>query len=335
MVVRLIALCCIYLSCCFSVLTQAHPLAPSLLSFEETQNGLHFFWKTSKKRKGAPLSPRLPSHCVLPDIPEFSVQEKSVSTQGIIDCGSIGLIGQSVGIHNIGDNNINTVLLRYKRFDGSVVSHLLSSAHPSFVIPDKMTLWQVMREYVQLGIEHLVFGYDHVLFVLALLLLIRNLKILLWSVTFFTVGHSITLALSTLKVLILPIALIELAIAGSIVFLALEITRRKEALSAVEKHFWALPLAFGLLHGLGFASALAETGLPADEIPSALLAFNIGIELGQIAIIAAGLAVLKLLQLAWFTTGATRHQLTYRLASYFIGGISAYWVLERSVALIG
>ncbi len=224
-------------------------------------------------------------------------------------------------------------MLRYQRLDGSVVTQLLSRKAPNFVVPEKMRWWEVMQQYFTLGVDHLIFGYDHVLFVLALLLLIRRLKAVLWAISFFTVGHSITLVMSSVKIVVLPTALVEIAIAASIVFMAREIFYRSETLSLVERRFWFVPLVFGLLHGLGFASALAETGLPDGDIPSALLAFNIGIEAGQLLIVIAFLILSRIIHLLSSYLQEDWSQ-TFKLpAAYCIGCLSAYWVIERSYGL--
>ena len=187
----------------------------------------------------------------------------------------------------------------------------------------------VLRTYVGLGVEHILSGTDHLLFVLCLLLLVRDVRRLLATVTAFTLAHSVTLAAATLGFVRVPTAPVEATIALSIVFLAGELVRGEAGRSAVTSTYpWLVAFSFGLLHGLGFAGALAEVGLPQGEIPLALLAFNVGVELGQLAFIAAVLSLARLarlLPLRWpgWAPGAV---------GYAIGSVAAFWVIDRLAA---
>ena len=187
----------------------------------------------------------------------------------------------------------------------------------------------VLRAYVGLGVEHILFGIDHLLFVLCLLLLVRRLHQLLATITAFTLAHSITLAAATLGFIRVPIAPVEATIALSIVFLASELVRDERRRGVVARCYpWLVAFTFGLLHGLGFAGALAEVGLPQGEIPLALFAFNVGVELGQLAFVTAVLTLVRLVRLlplhlpAW-GKGA---------AGYAIGSLAAFWVFARLVS---
>src|SRR5262249_12390020 len=145
------------------------------------------------------------------------------------------------------------------------------------------------------GIEHILFGFDHLLFVLALILIVRNTRLLLLTVTAFTVAHSITLSLATLGVVHVPRPPVEACIALSILLLASEIVRSQRSQPSLTARWpWAVAFSFGLLHGLGFASALIDVGLPQGEVPLALFAFNLGVEAGQLAFIAAVVGVIWL-----------------------------------------
>jgi hydrogenase/urease accessory protein HupE len=187
----------------------------------------------------------------------------------------------------------------------------------------------VVRDYVGLGIEHILFGIDHLLFVLCLLLLVRGVRKLLTTVTAFTLAHSITLAAATLGFIRVPAAPVEATIALSIVFLASELVRGEAGRSAVTRTYpWLIAFSFGLLHGLGFAGALAEVGLPQREIPLALFAFNVGVELGQLAFVTAVLSLVRFarivpLRLPAWAPGA---------AGYAIGSVAAFWVFARLAA---
>jgi len=316
-------------------ISYAHPLAPSLLQLNETPTGMTVRWKTSNKSAGPQLTPRLPEHCQFSEKPLIEKQNDAVVVSSALSCDS--LIGQSIGINNI-ENSISTVLLRYHSRDGNISSQLLDAKKPDIIIPASMTSLQVMQEYLNLGVEHLLEGLDHILFIIALTLLITNLRRLLLVVSLFTLGHSLTLALSVFNILNTPSTPVEILIAASIVFLAAELLKRdNQKQSLVEKHLWILPLVFGLLHGLGFASALSATGIPNNDIPTALLAFNIGIELGQIFIIltvVGSLFLYKKTQLKLCTDTKVERR-AMLLSSYSIGCISAYWCIERVLGIVG
>jgi len=188
----------------------------------------------------------------------------------------------------------------------------------------------VVRSYTELGVEHILTGFDHLLFVLALVLLVGRGKMLLWTVTAFTLGHSVTLALAVLEWILLPQAPIEIAIAFSIYVLAIEIVRKQQGKATlVNRAPWVVAGLFGLLHGLGFAGALAEVGLPSHEIPLALFSFNVGIEVGQLLFVA-------LVLVAWALLRATPIRWPARIIdvpAYAIGGLAVFWVFERTWAL--
>jgi hydrogenase/urease accessory protein HupE len=186
--------------------------------------------------------------------------------------------------------------------------------------------WQVAGDYTLLGIDHILSGFDHLTFVLALLLLVSGAGRLLITVTSFTLAHSITLAAATLGVLWVPGAPVEAVIALSILFVAHELVlvNRGEA-SLTARNPWIVAFAFGLLHGFGFAGALGDIGLPQNEIALALLMFNVGVEIGQLMFISAALAVIWLLHRLRSEWPAWLRQ----VPAYGIGGIAAFWVIER------
>ena len=203
---------------------------------------------------------------------------------------------------------------------------------PAVTLPAQQGLVQTLWQYGVLGFEHILEGWDHLLFVFALLVLIRNLRQLIWAVTAFTVAHSITLGLATFGGLNVPGPPVEAVIALSIVFLATEVLRSDDKPKTLASRFpWVISFGFGLLHGLGFAGALAEIGLPEQDIPAALLAFNLGVEAGQLAFIFAVLGVFltlkKTLQTVWgwsLAQGSSR-----QILGYPIGCIAAFWLAER------
>jgi hydrogenase/urease accessory protein HupE len=188
-----------------------------------------------------------------------------------------------------------------------------------------------------LGVEHILLGIDHLLFVLALCLLVKGTARLVATVTAFTVAHSLTLAGATLGFVHVPGPPVEAGIALSIVFVAAEIVHSRQGRRGLTERFpWIVAFTFGLLHGLGFASALSEVGLPQTAIPIALLFFNVGVEIGQLFFIASVFAVIALARQVTQRIGATKPAWTWRVPAYAIGSVSAFWVIQRlSVFLSG
>lgn len=239
-----------------------------------------------------------------------------------------GLEGRSIEIDGLNGSGAE-VLVRVVRADGSAQVERLLPARGQFTVEPAKGKFEVAHTYVLLGVEHILLGIDHLLFVLALLVIVRGGGRILVTVTAFTLAHSITLVAATLGWLALPPAPVEAAIALSIVFLAREIALawRGEP-SLTERIPWVVAFVFGLLHGLGFAGALAEIGLPRQAIPLALACFNIGVELGQLLFVGAVLALAFGLR-RWMAraTGSLRWT-----APYAIGGVAALWMVERIAA---
>jgi hydrogenase/urease accessory protein HupE len=237
-----------------------------------------------------------------------------------------GLEGWDVRVHGLSATMVD-VLVRVAFQDGRVVSRLLRPDAPSFVFT-KETVGPAAGGYFVLGFEHILFGVDHLLFVLALMLIVRGVGRLVRTITAFTVAHSITLALATLGVVNVPSAPIEAIIGLSIVFVALEILRHRRGQSGLtERAPWLVAGLFGLLHGFGFAGALNQVGLPAHDIPLALLNFNIGVEVGQLAFVALTLGFITVLRRARWPAWAPL------LPPYAIGSVAMFWFLERLTGL--
>jgi hydrogenase/urease accessory protein HupE len=218
------------------------------------------------------------------------------------------------------------VIVQIRLADGSEHSAILRSASPSYVVPERATKWTVAGSYWKIGTIHILEGQDHLLFVLALLLIVPNLWMLFKTITAFTAAHSVSLALATLGIVNMPGPPTEAVIALSILFLAVEIVHSREGrVTLTEKYPWVVALAFGLVHGLGFAGALAEVGLPQQEIPLALLMFNVGVETGQILFVCTlllAIAAFKKVPLSW-------PRGSWRLLPYAIGSIAAFWIVQR------
>ena len=232
-----------------------------------------------------------------------------------LDCGGSAL--ETIEISGLERSLIDT-LVSIERLDGETRELLINGDEPRIQLSEAVPGVPV---YLAIGIEHLVFGFDHVLFVIMLLYIVRKPLDILVVVTSFTVAHSLTLALSAFDLLTLSSAPVEAVIAGSIVLLAYENLSDKSSLT--RQYPAVIAFIFGLLHGLGFAGALAEIGLPENSQLMALLLFNIGIEVGQLAIIALVLALLTIIRVQHLRA-------LHQLPLYAAGGIAAYWFIERS-----
>lgn len=311
----------------------AHPLAPALLELRERGDGhVEVRFKTPAARiPGVELSPALPAGCVPLAPPTIAREGTGVVERFLASCGDAELVGARVGVRGL-EASPTDALLRVDLADGRRVQAVLRGSQPFHVIPDRPSRLGVMIDYARLGVEHIATGFDHLLFVLGLLLLVAaRLSSLVKTVTAFTVGHSVTLSLAVLGFVRFPSGAIELAIAGSVFLLAAELARPADSPPTLLRRYpWAMAAGFGLLHGLGFAGALAQVGLPADEIPLALLAFNVGIELGQLAFVLAALVAWRLLQLG----PSPYPRWVQALPAYGIGILAAYWCIERTAGLL-
>jgi len=308
----------------------AHEVRPAYLELRE-EAGEHYqvVWRVPARGEARlALAVELPANCQVVGAASGSSDGWVNSQQWRTHCPG-GLAGGEIAIQGLA-GTITEVLVRLLPLEGTAVDARLTPEAPSFLVPVQASVWDLAATYTLLGVEHILYGLDHLLFVLALLLLVRGGWAIVKTVTAFTVAHSITLAAATLGYISLPPRAVDAVIALSIVFLAAEICRvlsGERPLSARKP--WIVAFAFGLLHGFGFASALAGAGLPADAIPLALLAFNIGVELGQIAFLAVALPSLAALALLYESLRLP----ALRVGAYAIGGVAAAWMLERLIAL--
>jgi hydrogenase/urease accessory protein HupE len=233
---------------------------------------------------------------------------------------------------NYPDNNpVLSSLIKFQKYDGVSFSLFNGPDTLTIVLPKKMSLIRVAQQYIQGGFFHILSGFDHLLFVLCLILITSGNRKLILTITGFTLGHSITLSLASLGLVNVHINVVEVLIALSIVMLIVEIT--KAALgNPSQSLIWRYPiivsLGFGLLHGFGFASALADLGLPESMKISALAFFNIGVELGQLAFIAVVLGLIRLTSYASISEGRIPLSMIFL---YAIGSLSGYWFIERSL----
>ena len=307
---------------------QAHPLAPGLLALVEVEeNRFQAIWKLpNRTADSGQLQPVLPTTCQVNDVqaPVAAGTGRSQSFQLLCE-GE--LVGATFGVAGM-DPGTAGVLLRISFIDQRVVHEMLRYEQSTFSIPPRQSALQVFGRYLSLGIDHLIEGIDHVLFVITLSILVGWSRQLIWTITLFTLGHSVTLSLTALGFIHFPIFLVEAIIALSIAWAAADIVRRDEP-GLLRKRPWLMSGGFGLLHGMGFASALSQIGLPQQSLTIALAAFNIGIEIGQLMIIAlffAVLGVLRLVPLQW-------PLLIRPLTGYCIGTVGAVWFWQRLLGL--
>jgi hydrogenase/urease accessory protein HupE len=243
-----------------------------------------------------------------------------------------GLDGKAILFSQLSETRID-VLARLVRLDGTVQLERILPVSPSFVGKPSPGPLEVVTTYTVLGIEHILSGFDHLLFVLALVLLVQGTRRLLVTITAFTAAHSLTLAGATLGWLQVPGPPIEASIALSIVFVASEIVHARQGRYSVTQHYpWVVAFTFGLLHGFGFAGALAQVGLPQSAIPIALLFFNIGVEIGQLLFVGAVLAVMAVVWRAGHRFQLSQPAWTWRIAPYAIGALASFWLVERIAA---
>jgi hypothetical protein len=225
---------------------------------------------------------------------------------------------------------ITDVFLRVSRLDGSEASQVVRPTRPYAELRGARPWYLASGEYLVLGFHHILMGIDHLLFVLGLLIIVRGWRMLIKTITAFTAAHSITLAVATLGYAQVPGPPLNAAIALSILFLGPEIVRvwRGET-SFTIRHPWVVAFGFGLLHGFGFASGLSTVGMPKAEVPLALLSFNVGVEIGQLAFVLLMLLVsrsLRVLEFRW-------PRWADLAPGYAIGSLGAYWTIQRTVLM--
>jgi hydrogenase/urease accessory protein HupE len=309
----------------------AHDSRPAYLELVATEAGaFELIWKRPLiGGRGATMEMVLPPACrdVVP--PVASNLGDALLERRLIDCGAAGLAGQQIHFPGL-EQTLSDVLVRIVLSDGGTFTTLVKASRPRVVVEGPRPAWAVAWQYLQLGVAHILSGFDHLLFVLALLLIVRGWRRLVATITAFTLAHSITLAAATLGFVSVPGPPVEATIALSIVFLASELVKVNQGQASLTARApWLVAFGFGLLHGFGFAGALADVGLPRTEIPLALLAFNLGVELGQLLFLSMALAAVWLL--GRIRTDWPRW--VPQVPAYGIGTIAAFWLVERSVGI--
>jgi hydrogenase/urease accessory protein HupE len=312
---------------------RAHEARPAYLEIKETEPG-HFtvLWRTPVLAgMRLPVLLKLPSDVKDLREPTVEVLADSYVERHWIDAGAGGLAGKRLEFPGL-QMTITDVLVRLTWLDGRASTVIVHANRPWVDVPAAQSTWEVAATYLVQGIRHILFGADHLLFVLGLLLIVADRWMLLKTVTAFTVAHSITLAIATLGYADLPVLPLNAAIALSILFLGPEIVRSwRGETSFTIRHPWVVAFAFGLLHGFGFASALTSAGLPRAALPLALVSFNVGVELGQLGFIALVLLLersFRILQVNW-------PRWAQALPGYAVGSLGAFWTVQRVAMLFG
>ncbi len=318
---------------CLSVMpVNADEIRPALLDIKQQNTGLFAVtWKVPMRgERVLAIKAQLPPSLELVGTPTIQNVPGARIEHATYKNNSESLTGQTIVIDGLSALQTD-VLLLVQLQDGTSHSAILRPASPEFTIPLQASKLKVAGDYWLMGTIHILEGADHLLFVLALMLIVSGFKPLVKAVTAFTVAHSITLALATLDVIHVPPAPTEAIIALSILFLAVEIIHSRQGkISLTEQHPWVVAFIFGLFHGLGFAGALSEIGLPQQEIPLALLMFNVGVETGQLLFIAVVLGLLALLR----RLPVTLPQGAWRILPYTIGSVAAFWTIDRVMSFL-
>jgi len=315
-----------------------HDLRPIFIDVSQASlDSVALRWKVpaSVPRPQVPLV-SLSAGCQPENEPQVGLRGDSYQGDRAYRCAT-DLTGEVLSLDFPGANPSLTTVIRIQTHEGQLFSGLLPPGELAWEIPAAPGRWEVAHNYTELGLEHIWLGWDHLMFVALLVLVARTGRRTLITVTGFTLAHSLTLALSTLDLVSLPIPAVEAAIALSIVFVATEIARGNEA-TLTYRYPVLVASSFGLLHGFGFASVLREVGLPTAELPTALLFFNVGVEIGQVAFVLVIFGIDHAVRRAGqgangrFGTFSVSDSRTGMLTAYAVGAVASFWTLERVLA---
>lgn len=311
----------------------ADEIRPAFLELsQQDETSYKVLWKKpiqGEAQKVLKLAPLFPEDSQLKGIKQISQTANATLERYVIEDAE-ALIGKIIKITGL-EATSSDVLVRILYLDGTTEFIRVLPEKPSFILTHKSGFYNMASTYFLLGVDHILEGFDHLLFVLALLLLVANIKTLIWTITAFTLAHTITLMLASLDMIHLSSRAVEATIALSIIFVAAEVVyamRGREHLTI--KYPWLIAFGFGLIHGLGFAEALKEIGLPQNEIVPSLIFFNVGVEIGQLLFVSA------VLLFAWiFKSLIEKHSYIYKIGlTYSIGIIASLWFLERVLVTI-
>jgi hypothetical protein len=314
----------------FTQSVEAHRLQPAYLEISEKSAGkFSILWKKPLVGgKAMNIHPQLPSSCTNLTEPVMQPLTSGAIERWLVDCGESGVVNETIFIEGLSATQTDT-LLRIQLMNGSMHTTVMRPDSPSFLVPPKPSKSKVAGSYLVLGIEHILGGFDHLLFVLGLLLIVGRTMLLIKTITSFTLAHSVTLAMATLGFVYVPQAPVEVVIALSIIFLATELVKQHRGETGLTtKAPWLVALSFGLLHGFGFAGALTEVGLPQSDIPLALLFFNVGVEVGQLMFVSGVLVVTWTIKKTKFRWPVWSKQ----VPAYAIGSLAAFWFIQRTVS---
>ena len=314
-----------------STTMHAHEVRPALLNIVERSPGWFdvTFKVPIKGGRALAIRPVLPDGFARLGPPEIREMPGARVERSTYKSDGRPLAGARISIDGL--NALQTdVMLRVELLQGGSHQAILRPSAASFQIPARESRVEIAGSYWRMGLFHILEGVDHLLFLLALFVIVAGFWRLVKTVTAFTIAHSITLALAALGVVHVPPAPTEAVIALSILFLAVEIVGRQSGRTGLtERHPWSIAFIFGLFHGLGFAGALTKTGLPEHEVPLALLMFNVGVETGQILFLAAVALLLAGLR----RMPVARLQGSWRLVPYTVGSLAAFWTIERVISV--
>ena len=314
-----------------SVPATAHEVRPAFLQIREIEpSTFDVLWKTpAQGDMRLALNAILPRECRSLGVPRTTLVNAAVVEHRRTVCDG-GISGKRIEFENL-SATLTDVIVRFEPIAGSPKTLRVNGSTPHVEIPARQSMGSVASGYFLFGVEHILLGFDHLLFVLCLLMLIEGRKRLLAAITAFTVAHSITLAGTTFGWLRLASVPVEACIALSIAFLAAEIIKTRAGRpSSTQRRPWIAAFGFGLLHGFGFASALHDIGLPEDALPLALVSFNLGVEAGQLVFVAVVLALVG----GWRRYAPNLPAYSYRALPYIAGITASFWFIERSVRIV-
>ena len=306
----------------------ADEIRPAFLELtQKSETSYKVLWKLPSKgesKSTLKLAPQFPSSSKILGVKKIAKTSSALLESYVIE-DAAALIGKDIHIKGL-EATSSDVLVRIHYLDGETEFIRVLPENPHFVLTHKSGFYNMASTYFILGVEHILEGFDHLLFVLALLLLVGNVRVLIWTITAFTVAHTMTLMLASLDIIHFSSSAVEATIALSIVFVSAEVVyalRGREHLT--KKYPWLIAFGFGLIHGLGFASAIKEIGLPKNEIVPSLIFFNVGVEVGQLLFVFSVLLVIWL-----FKKFVTQNIYVYKMTvAYSIGIIATVWLLER------
>lgn len=319
------------LMCGVLTFSYAHEVRPAYLEIKEVNDYIYkIIWKVPL------LNQRVPDiQPIIGDGANLASYNQKKELEALIDYKNLTLNqdigGLSLRITNL-EKTLIDVIVRLERSNGEINTFLIQPSDPEAVIPTSSSPWQVAKTFGVLGVEHILLGWDHLLFVFGLMLLIRKRRLLITTITAFTIAHSITLIFASLGILRLPSAPVETVIALSIVFLGREyILMQRGEKSMTAERPWLVAFIFGLLHGCGFAGALASIGIPNHAVMTSLLSFNLGVEVGQLIFVAS---LLLIYYLAIRLLKVKLPDWSLPLPGYAIGGMAAFWFITRLLDIV-